>query len=457
MVVYEQISEYSSKGGGEVRGRPASSGCQSLAGDGAARRCVCFVADAAPTELIDQSEALGMAARKVSPAAEGIKDVEADDTKAETVPLGPMPHAPTLHHLATREPTSFHQTTIYYGLVRRDTPPRRKYGLLAASIGIVFLQCFVATGLSTGIYYFTCTEHSDCTSRGTFCDSGICDWCYARHESACCTTNSTDTCWLDGLDREGMCAACTGREGWETFQDVLKDRVDSMLIQDWVTLFLASLVVSFALFAEIRDCMLCEIALREISKRREVPRGWGYAIRGLNFARYFLLLPSIVMSVVALVHNDGGAVKHVCLNTVAVLFLLEIDNMAFSHGLGERTRMEAEEHVHSGARVTEDDLQTMGLVKLICVVLIPCAIFGGVCGYSLNASDPDSCGIMLAPLPAIVVVFVQRMKARGLKLKETCCGIGWGFAEWFLYIVWAHLLYILLFFQAHGERMFDDD
>ena len=87
-----------------------------------------------------------MAARKVSPAAEGIKDVEADDTKAEAAPLGTMPHAPTLHHLATREPHSFHQTTIYYGLQREDTPPRRKYGLLAASIGIVFLQCLVAMG-----------------------------------------------------------------------------------------------------------------------------------------------------------------------------------------------------------------------------------------------------------------------------------------------------------------------
>ena len=61
------------------------------------------------------------------------------------------PDAPTLHHLATREPTSFHQSTIYYGLVRPDTPPRRRYGLLVASIGIVFLQCFVATGLGQGV------------------------------------------------------------------------------------------------------------------------------------------------------------------------------------------------------------------------------------------------------------------------------------------------------------------
>ena len=417
-----------------------------------------------------------MAARKVSPAAEDtpkapLLDFEAVERRFRTLETTPNQRTidATLKAIATREPTSFHQATIYYGLERQDTPPRRKYGMLATSIGIVFLQCFVATGLGQGVTLSTCSEHSDC-SRGTFCDEGICDWCWLRHKP-CCRSNSTDyserqgqaaadgsiSCKLDEKDKESVCATCTTSRGWETFQDVVRSRVDSMLVQDWITLLLASIVVAFAVFAEIRDCMLCEIALREISKRREVPRGWRYAIRGLNFARYFLLLPSIVMSVVALVHNDGGAVKHVCLNTVAVLFLLEIDNMAFSHGLGERTRMEAEEHVHSGARVTEDDLQTMGLVKLICVVLIPCAIFGGVCGYGMNASDPDSCGILLAPIPAIVVVFVQRMKASGLKLKEACCGIVWGFAQWFLYIVWAILLYILLFFQAHGERMFDDD
>ena len=171
-------------------------------------------------------------------------------------------------------------------------------------------------------------EHSDC-SRGTFCDEGVCEWCDGPLK-ACCQ-NSTDTCALDKKrttrvegysddlrdekNREAMCAACTTSKGYETLQDIVKDRMDSMMFQDWITLLLASIVVAFAVFAEIRDCMLCEIALREISKRREVPRGWRYAIRGLNFARYFLLLPSIVNSVVALVLNDGGAVKHVCLMT----------------------------------------------------------------------------------------------------------------------------------------------
>ena len=117
-----------------------------------------------------------------------------------------------------------------------------------------------------------------------------------------------------------MCTTCTTDKGFETHGDAVRDRVDSMMIQDWITLGLASMVVAFAVFAEIRDAMLCEIALRDVSERREVSRGWRYAIRGLNFARYYIMLPYVILSVVALVLNDGGRVKDVCLNTVAVVF-----------------------------------------------------------------------------------------------------------------------------------------
>ena len=213
-----------------------------------------------------------MAARRVSPGE--TPDVEADDTKAaplldfeaverrfrklETTPNQRTIDA-TLNAIATREPTSFHQATIYYGLERKDTPPRRKYGLLATSIGIVFLQCFVAVGLAHGVTFSTCSEHSDC-SRGTFCEGGMCEWCYGPLRP-CCQTNSTDTCILDEKqkaeggfsdelreekNRQAMCAACTTSKGFETLQDVVKDRMDSMMFQDWLTLFLASLVVACA-------------------------------------------------------------------------------------------------------------------------------------------------------------------------------------------------------------------
>ena len=410
------------------------------------------------------SRRLGMAARRVSPGE--TPDVEADDTKAaplldfEAVErrfrrLETAPHQrtidATLKAIATREPTSFHQATIYYGLERQDTPPRRKYGLLATSIGIVFLQCFVATGLGQGVTLSTCSEHSDC-SRGTFCDEGICDWCYLEYKP-CCRTNSTRTCVIAEKEREGMCTTCTTSKGWETFQDVVKDRMDSMLVQDWITLLLASIVVAFAVFAEIRDCMLCEITLREISKRREVPRGWRYAIRGLNYVRYILLLPNIIVSVMSLVHEDGGRVKYVCLNTVAVLFILEVDNMAFLHGLGERTRMEAEQQSHSGARMTEEDLRIMGVVKLVCVVLIPCSVLVGVCSHSWNPDEPDTFIMAFSPLPSIAVLFVQRVMASRRKLKGACSGLGWAILNYSMYGVWGGCFYAVTYMQAQGPEV----
>ena len=409
-----------------------------------------------------------MAARRVSPGE--TPDVEADDTKAaplldfeaverrfrrlETTPNQRTIDA-TLNVIATREPTSFHQATIYYGLERPDTPPQRKYGLLATSIGIVFLQCLVATGLGQGVTLSTCSEHSDC-SRGTFCDEGICDWCYLDYKP-CCRTNSTRTCAASaapsGAEKESMCAACTTSKGWEAFQDVVKERVDSMLVQDWITLLLASFVIAFAVFAEIRDVLLCEIALREISKRREVPRGWRYAINGLNYARYICLLPNIILSVMALVYEDGGRVKYVCLNTVAVLFLLEVDNLAFLHGLGERTRMEAEQQSHSGARMTEEDLRIMGVVKLVCVVLIPCSVLVGVCSHSWNPDEPDTFIMAFSPLPSIAVLFVQRVMASKRKLKGACSGLGWAILNYSMYGVWGGLFYTVTYIQAHGPQV----
>ena len=128
-----------------------------------------------------------MAARKVRPAAEDtpeeakapLLDLEAVERrvhKLETIP-DQKTIEKTLNVIATREPTSFHQATIYFGL-RDDTPPRRKYGFLAISIGIVSLQSFVTTAFAFGTMHRTCSDSSEC-SRGLYCDLdvGSCDYC----------------------------------------------------------------------------------------------------------------------------------------------------------------------------------------------------------------------------------------------------------------------------------------
>ena len=397
-----------------------------------------------------------MAELKVSPAAEGTKAAEVPllDHESRIRTLETTASAPTLHRLATREPTSFHQATIYNGLVRPNTPAWRRYGLLAASIGIVLLQCFVAGGFSIGVSMSSCSEISEC-GRGMYCEEGMCDWCEERHKS-CCLPNATDTCAvrkgrlskLDEKDRESMCAACTTSKGFETYPDIQRDGVDSMRLQDWLALFLASLVVAFAVFAEMRDAVLCHCALRDIS---QVPRGWRFAIGGLNFCRNFVFLPCVVLSVMELVLADGGRVRDVCLNTVAVLFLLEVDNLAFLHGLGERVRMEAEENV--GARhLTDDELLTIDAVKIVCLVLIPCVVFSGVRGHSLMWGWIVQ---FTAPLPFVVAVFVQRARANGLK--GACAGLGWGILGYVVFWLWWFAVSTLVIYQAQGARGVEDE
>ena len=208
-------------------------------------------------------------------------------------------------------------------------------------------------------------------------------------------------------------------------------------------------VVSFALFSEMRDAMLCEIALRDISQKRQVPRGWKLAIGGLSFARYYVFLPYVVYSVMALVLSDGGRVKDVCLNTVAVLFLLEVDNLAFLHGLSERVRMEAEEN--AGKRqVTDDELQTMDAVKIVCVVLIPFVVLVGILGHNLASSMLVE---IIAPLPSIFAVLVQCVRANGLK--GACGGLGRGILGYVVFWLWWFAVLTLMVYQAQGAGALD--
>ena len=210
------------------------------------------------------------------------------------------------------------------------------------------------------------------------------------------------------------------------------------------------LVVAFAVFSEIRDAMLCEIALRDISQKRQVPCGWRFAIGGLSFARYYIFLPNVVYSVMALVLSDGGRVRDVCLNTVAVLFLLEVDNLAFLHGLSERVRMEAEEM--AGTRqVADDELRTMDAVKIVCVVLIPFVVLVGILGHNLAN---DFFVEIIAPLPSIFAVLVQRVRANGLKGARA--GLAWAMAGLLVFWLWLAAIAILMVYQVRGKDGFEE-
>ena len=71
-----------------------------------------------------------------------------------------------------------------------------------------------------------------------------------------------------------MCDACTNAQGEYVHADqAMSDRRNAMRGSDWTALLLASIVVAFGVFGEVRDAMMCEFAIAAIRERSEVPRG----------------------------------------------------------------------------------------------------------------------------------------------------------------------------------------
>ena len=56
---------------------------------------------------------------------------------------------------------------------------------------------------------------------------------------------------------------------------------------------------------------------------------------------------------------------------------------------------------------------------------------------------------MVTPLPSVVVVFVQRVKANGRR--GACGGLGWGIVGFFAVFCWDGFAYNTMFLQAQGK------
>ena len=145
-----------------------------------------------------------------------------------------------------------------------------------------------------------------------------------------------------------------------------------------------------------------------------------------------------------------------CLNTVAVLFLLEVDNLAFLHGLGERTRREAEQHAHAGAHVTEDDLRTMGIVATICVVLILLLSFRRRLRPQRDSGQPRlsySCGC-----PRFTVCCCRlRATCDGEQTqahRDLAAGSAGAILNYAMFMSWYMMFYLFMFVQVHGRRAY---
>jgi hypothetical protein len=92
---------------------------------------------------------------------------------------------------------------------------------------------------------------------------------------------------------------------------------------------------------------------------------WRFALRLLNRLRTQLFLSPLMGAIPGVVLTQGGSALLIAFNTIAVLFVTEVDNMAYAIGLGERQRERVDTYGY--VLLTDEEARTFSRTKLLCI------------------------------------------------------------------------------------------
>ena len=305
------------------------------------------------------------------------------------------------------EPNSFHMIAIHCFLDQRATR-RERWTAFGLSFGMVALQvgalCAVVMG-SGGSQ--TCTANEDClegrmcatigmgkrtTSYCSPCFSGssLSDESYWTGKPTALAPNPGKDCFdaTTGLpasnitdDQQAICDRCyDGSEDKkiEFLNELYTGGVKRMMIGDWANLLLASIVVSLTVVGELRDTLALRVKIEKAwsADHNEAfipPKKWYYLCLFLNATRWYIFLPLLCTTVPYLVWSNGSDALSICMNTIAVTFLVDLDNMVYDMGLEESTRQRVAEE-GAGVTLNHKDEEVIILAKYFhgagCVLLM---------------------------------------------------------------------------------------
>jgi hypothetical protein len=169
--------------------------------------------------------------------------------------------------------------------------------------------------------------------------------------------------WINVHDQCEACVASV-RENvrYATPEEAENLRILKMSFLDFVALGLAAMIVSLIVMREIRDLnvgqmMTLQTVRRDAdlaARKGDVPvddefelvstaQFWRSMLGLQAFLRRYLILTDVSMVVVLMVARFGGDTVSIMLNTLAALFMLELDNLAFDYGLTAGTKAEIED------------------------------------------------------------------------------------------------------------------
>ena len=191
-----------------------------------------------------------------------------------------------------------------------------------------------------------------------------------------------------------------------------------------------------------QDIELCAVAIRHACD--SIPHAWRFAFALLGGLRRWMFLPALCSTVPVLVVHQGGDALSVCFNTVAVLFLCEIDNLAYAIGLGEklRARVEVDGRVELGE--VEADALALSKIVHVCVlgVVVPCGVFASVRGGALA----NAVVLFFLPFFAFWLAGVVEVVAGVAGVAEACKEVGRVTGQCLL----GYVVYVALWYTSHA-------
>jgi hypothetical protein len=211
--------------------------------------------------------------------------------------------------------------------------------------------------------------------------------------------------------------------------DIRKNSVQAMIKLDWAALFLMSVVVAFTTVGELKDIELCDLA---ISRAAELmSHNTRVLLVGVGLMRRFMFLPALVSAVPRFVMFKGGDSVSICFNTVTLLFLCDIDNLAYAIGISESARHKFD--ATGQMKLSEAETATLARSKLVHIVLIPPTVIGAVIIAGVTGNEA------IANLPIVAFLFggrLPRLRATNVEPwgRRVLVGTGqWlcGFVAWY--------------------------
>ena len=301
----------------------------------------------------------------------------------------------------TEAPTNWHQSSVYFATL----PPSHEDAgssscVMLGGVMMVLGQCMALIAVYVGTFIPSCKTSDQC-ARGTFCwlvRTDRCEPCGQGHPlpvqtdpATGGTLNDPDMANFAGWNTTAVAEICSNpidvieinNAGVEdlypraavaswceacvhpidmtvdpmTHPGIVAANVEAMAPYDWVALLFATFVVALAVVGELKDIELVMLAAQHAGEKLS-PR-WRLALAVLSGVRRWVFLPTLVMTVPMMVAMKSGDALSVCFNTVALLFLCDIDNFTYKVLLSERVRTRVEKN----ARVELGDAEALALAR----------------------------------------------------------------------------------------------